>query len=216
MSFNVTKDKVLALAGVCQAASLVVQIAEDPSIDQAALVASARSVLNIEADDTLAVFGGAGDLQLGLNNLRMLLGGQSNSRAKTQMGYMMAMDQLATRLSRANNTQGIIGQQLQEINIMHSRALQSDDEGEYDSDELRDLYAELGSLYQKTLSQLPPRIMVNGAKGKLSNEDNVARLRTALFAGVRAAYLWQQLGGRRWHVMLLRKGYVQGIEALRS
>ena len=97
---------------------------------------------------------------------------------------------------------------------MHSTTLATNESGEFDQWELQDLYQQLGMLYQKSLSLLPPRIIVKGAKGTLSVEENVSKLRSALFSGVRAAYLWHQLGGRRWHLLFQRPAYQQQIKQL--
>ncbi len=209
MGLKVTQDKVIALAGLSQAAALVTQIAEESKIDELALTASVRSVLNIDVTDVTEIFGGTADLRLGLTRLSELLGGLSGLRAQSQIRYMMSMDQLASRLSSAAHTQALVAQGVQELNITHGETLAMNQDGELDPWEVRDLYERLGLLYQKSLSQLPPRIIVKGAKGKLSSVDNVAKLRSALFAGVRAAYLWHQLGGRRWHLLFMRKAYAE-------
>jgi high frequency lysogenization protein len=57
---------------------------------------------------------------------------------------------------------------------------------------------------------MEPRIMVHGSQGKLSNPLTVNKVRSALFAGIRAAFLWHQLGGRRWQLMLHRRS-IQAI-----
>jgi high frequency lysogenization protein len=47
--------------------------------------------------------------------------------------------------------------------------------------------------------------MVNGEHGHLSNPLIAARVRAALFAGIRSAFLWHQLGGSRWQLLFSRK-----------
>ena len=64
-------------------------------------------------------------------------------------------------------------------------------------------------LYQQTISTLKPRIMVQGDQQYLSNADNISKVRTLLFAGVRAAVLWRQLGGNRWKLIFSMKKYLQ-------
>jgi len=43
--------------------------------------------------------------------------------------------------------------------------------------------------------------MVQGEPLHLENPDTAARIRSALLAGVRAAHLWYQCGGKRWHLL---------------
>jgi high frequency lysogenization protein len=59
------------------------------------------------------------------------------------------------------------------------------------------LVEKLAELYSQTISTLTPRIMVNGEHGHLSNPLIAAKVRAALFAGIRSAFLWRQLGGNR-------------------
>ena len=67
------------------------------------------------------------------------------------------------------------------------------------------LVEKLAELYSQTLSTLTPRIMVNGDHGYLGDPQIAARVRVALFAGIRSAFLWRQLGGNRWQLLFSRK-----------
>ena len=64
-------------------------------------------------------------------------------------------------------------------------------------------------LYQDHISPLQPRIIVRGDQSYLLNEDNAAKIRTLLLAGIRAAVLWRQLGGSKWKLFLTRSKYVE-------
>ena len=63
----------------------------------------------------------------------------------------------------------------------------------------------ISAIYQDTLSTLRFRIKVNGSEAQLTNSNNADLIRTLLLAGIRSAYLWRQLGGRRWKLLLQRK-----------
>ena len=67
------------------------------------------------------------------------------------------------------------------------------------------LIEKLAELYAQTISTLGPRILVNGEQGYLANSLIAAKVRGALFAGIRAAFLWRQLGGRRWQLLFQRR-----------
>ena len=67
------------------------------------------------------------------------------------------------------------------------------------------LVEKLAELYTRTVSTLTPRIMVSGEQGHLANPQIAAAVRAALFAGIRAAVLWRQLGGSRWQLLLSRR-----------
>jgi len=72
--------------------------------------------------------------------------------------------------------------------------------------------ANLADLYSRTISELGPRIMVNGEQNYLETTAISNKIRTVLLAGIRSAVLWYQLGGRRWHVLFNRRRYQEVAE----
>ncbi|MGV3593164.1 MAG: DUF489 family protein, partial [Gammaproteobacteria bacterium] len=73
---------------------------------------------------------------------------------------------------------------------------------------------ELSRLYQGTLSTLSFRIHVRGEVNHLKNDHTACRIRAVLFAGVRAAVLWRQVGGKRWHLIFQRKRIARDVTRL--
>ncbi len=215
MLFYPTQDKVLSFAAIAQAGKIVTQLATEPKHDEAALRASAKSLLETRPQSIEEVFDGTQGIVLGLRVTEAVFKGKGmpSMDVKELIRYMMSMDQLADRLAQSPPTQRIIAKGLTELGIsfasMHSSEADQEAQAEYD-----DFYSHLGTLYQKTLSQLSPQIIVRGAQGHLQEERSVSRVRTALFAGVRAAYLWHQQGGRRWHLLFARKGYASLAQKL--
>jgi len=214
MLFTPNQDKVLALAGLVQAGKLVTQLAAEPEHNEDALRASAGSLLSMHPENMGEVFGGAQGVYLGLETVATMLKGKGlqSMLAKELIRYLMSMDQLADRLSSSASTQSIIEKGLYDLNISFSSLLETppaDARDEALADEYEAFYAGVSTLYQKSLSQLAPKIIVRGAKGYLQDEQSVARVRTALFAGVRAAYLWHQQGVRRWHLVFARRAYAE-------
>ena len=65
--------------------------------------------------------------------------------------------------------------------------------------------AALSEIYVSTLSQLSPKIMVRGDQRFLETEQTPVQVRALLLAGVRAAYLFHELGGRRIQLFIHRK-----------
>jgi len=219
MLFTPTQDNVLALAGLTQAGKLVTQLAAEPGHDEQALRASADSLLCMHPENMDEVFGGAQGVRLGLETMAALLRGKAlqSLQAKELIRYLMSMDQLADRLKHSASTQSIIEKGLYDLNASFSslRETPADDEQDESlASEYEDFYARIGTLYQKSLSQLAPKIIVRGATGYLQDEESVARVRTALFAGVRAAYLWHQQGGRRWQLIFTRRAYAEAADRL--
>ena len=217
MLFYPTQDKVLAFSAIAQTGKIVTQLAAEPKHKEIALRASARSLLEIKPKSIEQVFGGSRGVKLGLETVGSIFQGRGTPplNAKELIRYMMSMDQLADRLAQSSTTRFVIEKGVSELAISFVTLLEADIE-QAEQSEYDDLYARIGTLYQKSLSQLTPKIIVRGAEGHLQDERSVARVRTALFAGVRAAYLWHQQGGRRWHLLFARKAYADTARAIQS
>jgi high frequency lysogenization protein len=72
----------------------------------------------------------------------------------------------------------------------------------------------LADTYKQTLSTLSFRIKVAGNPQILQNNYNANKVRALLLAGIRAAILWRQVGGRRWHLLFNRKRYIKDAQSL--
>lgn len=205
MNWSANPERTLALAALLQAGELVVQLAQKDQFDDKALLALADSVLALEETEASAIYGGVAKLDLGLNIVHTLLRATPTPAHKELIRYSVSMAQLSQRLMQSSAMQASISTGI------YSLQNEFDEEAMHGSDAF---YIGIAKLYQTSLSQLEPKIMVRGAQGQLEAAETVARVRVALFAGVRAAYLWHQLGGRRWHLMLARKSYVAEAQRL--
>ena len=67
------------------------------------------------------------------------------------------------------------------------------------------IFANLGEIYQNTISTLQPRIMINGDQDYLSRTETANKIRACILAGIRSAILWRQCGGTRWKFIFYRK-----------
>jgi high frequency lysogenization protein len=72
----------------------------------------------------------------------------------------------------------------------------------------------VAGVYQDTFSRLPQRIKVTGSAQHLENGENADIVRSLLLAGVRSAYLWRQLGGRRWKLAFQRRAMLRTAQDL--
>lgn len=186
-------DRVLALAGLYQAASLVSQIARQGNCDAEAKKASVHSLFQIDAENTLAVFGGLEGVAHGLHTLlRQLSEGSKGDLEITR--YAIQLIQLNGVLQRHPAMLETIGKGLEEavqrrehFGLTHPNTL-----------------AQLADIYSRTISTLQPRIMVQGEPLHLNNPDNANQIRTLLLAGIRAARLWRQCGGKRFQIIFGR------------
>lgn len=193
------RERVLALAGLFQAARLVQQLAREGKTDTEAFRASTHSILMLDAASTDEVYGGAHGLALGLTFLRDKLTGQADPKDMEIAKYVIAMLQLETALRRRPEVTAAIQSGVQAADAQMAFFDNDGDDAVHPR-----LVEKLAELYTQTLSTLTPRIMVNGEQGYLATPLIAAKVRTALFAGIRSAVLWRQLGGSRWQLLLGR------------
>ena len=69
MQLNTITNQTIALAGIAQAAALVQQLATKGTADPAAMEASIASVLKIDSDSVIDVYGSLAGIKLGLQQL---------------------------------------------------------------------------------------------------------------------------------------------------
>jgi high frequency lysogenization protein len=187
--------QVIALAGLFQSAALVRSLAISGTADAAAFDASIASVLRIDADTPADVFGGIDGVRLGLRTLIHQIDESDRDLAITQLGVSILRleRKLARRAQmRATLLDGIVATQRQADHLGNTHA---------------SVLARLSELYVETLSQLRPRVVVQGNPLHLSQPAQVEKIRATLLAGVRAAVLWRQLGGNHWLLILRRRQY---------
>lgn len=80
------------------------------------------------------------------------------------------------------------------------------------SDDHQSMIAALANVYTNTISTMRSRIQIHGQGDQLNNKHNLNHIRALLLAGMRAAVLWQQKGGRLWHFLLRRKVYLKDCQ----
>jgi len=156
--------------------------------------ASVHSLFSFEPDAVDAVFGTRQGIQLGLEQLAACLRVSQDPAAADTLRYMLAILQLEKRFNQRDDLQAIV----------HSRLKHAAYKAENFTQNINSLSANISAIYQDTLSTLPFRIKVTGSAQHLNNPQVADVVRTLLLCGVRAAFLWRQLGGTRLKLMLSR------------
>ena len=193
-------DRTLALAGLFQAARLAQQLAREGRTETTVLASSIQSLLLIDAPSTEAVYGGTQGVKLGLELLRSKLTGNTDANDVEIARYVIAMIHLEGQLRRRPEMQESI-----QLGIEAAREQMKFFEATENNETVHPrLVEKLADLYTQTISTLTPRIMVNGEHGHLNNPLVAAKVRAVLFAGIRSALLWHQLGGSRWQLLFSR------------
>ncbi|MGD8408004.1 MAG: high frequency lysogenization protein HflD [Thiohalophilus sp.] len=201
---NRTEEQVLALSAVFQSAQLVHNIASSGRYDEQDMQVCLQGILNTNPESVSEVYGSVMALRQGLQTLVNQLGVNARRDNAFVARYVIALLHLQRKLQ---NNPAMLGQiadgidrvkaQLEHYELTHPNVL-----------------ANLAGIYSDTVSQLTPKIMVNGEQQHLSNPDNVNRIRALLLGGIRAGILWHQVGGRRWHFLFRRKRLVDTAQQL--
>jgi len=191
--------RTLALAGVFRAAALVNVLANKGTISEVDLEISIKSIFETNPDDVIQVFGSTANLSTGFQTLQYQLGKDSNYRNIDIARYVVSMLFLERRLMKNSDI----------LETLSTGVELATRQAEHFSTAHENVIANLADLYSRTISELGPRIMVNGEQHFLTTTAISNKIRTVLLAGIRSAVLWHQLGGRRWHVLFQRNRYLQ-------
>ena len=198
------EQQTLALAGVAQAARLVDQVSRTGTYPIEFLESSIHSLFEFEADDAAAIFGGIGGVKLGLNNLSAMLANQQGEETRDVVRYVFNLLYLERKF--AGNSEMMA--------VVHSRLQHASFKAEHFAGHVNDVCHSVSGIYQDTLSKLRFRVKVNGSAQHLQDRQNADIIRATLLAGLRSAFLWRQLGGRRWKLLLQRKRLLETAQNL--
>lgn len=193
MAYN-DRDRLIALAGIYQVVHCVMRIARHGSVDTAAVEPCLFSLFQVDADTVASVFGPPGAVSVGARQVTEQMTGKSE-RDLELTRYVIMLIKLEQRLTARPDLLAKIRAGIDEATVMLDHRALLD----------QAIFAHLADLYSKTISQLPPRIMVRGEPLHLNNPDNQNRIRALLLAGVRSAMLWRQTGGTRWQILFGRR-----------
>ncbi|VFP83377.1 high frequency lysogenization protein HflD [Candidatus Erwinia haradaeae] len=193
--YNIT----LALAGICQATYLVQQLARYGHCNTDALKISLNSLLNLNPSSLLNIFGEkVSNLHFGLVALIALLNGRDQELGTEVTKYTMSVMVLERKLRRTQKAAIDLANRIHAVNKQHANLAN-------EQDILCGLMAEI---YLEVISPLGSRIQVTGSGEILKNIQVQNKIRAMLLAGIRAAVLWQQIGGRHWQLMWLRQRFI--------
>lgn len=203
-------EQAIALAAMFQAASLVDQIANRGMVAQNSLETSVYSLFITNPKSTEDIFGGVHDLpfnlSMGLKALNDVVEKKKDTKGNNITNYVLSMIMLEQKLSKNNDMLNTMGKRIDEIKEK-ARYFNPEDENPLENPSSfthSNVIANVASLYQDTISSFSFRIQVGGDPRHLQNAENAARIRVLLLAGIRAAMLWRQVGGKRWHLLFFR------------
>lgn len=207
MSEYSNQDRAIALIGIYQSAQMVYDLATTGKTNETALKTTIQTLFNGNPKDTLDVYGGdAQNIQTGVNTLLAQMSSDSavQNRNVEVTRYVLSMMILEKKLSQ------IDGKMQSIFTMLETAKAQQEHFGEMHEN----VIASLANCYTKNVSDVTPRVMVNGKHGHLQNNTTANKIRAILLAGIRSATLWRQVGGSRWGLIWSRKKYLQAAQAL--
>jgi len=185
----------VALAGVAQCARIVDQISRTGSYPPEFLHASLHSLFVFDSGEVAEVYGGLAGVKLGLQALNTMLGDRAGEEARNTTRYVFSLLYLERRFAADAAM----------MNVVRSRLEHARFRSEHFTDNPTSICHSVSAIYQDTLSRLRFRIKVTGNAQYLQDERNADTIRACLLAGIRSAFLWRQLGGRRWKLLFQRR-----------
>lgn len=194
------EERVIALAGVLQAAGLVRNLAVRGQIDSTAMSISLASIFKIDADNAADVFGGVPNLRFGLETLvAQVESGQRDTGLTRLLINIMRLERV---LAGRSDVLRAIREGIETIGRDPADA------------DFAAAIPRLAQLYASTLSTLRPRILVEGTPRFIADPANVDRIRALLLAAIRSTVLWRQLGGSNWRLFFRHRQYAMMARGL--
>jgi high frequency lysogenization protein len=196
-------ERLIALAGIFQATSLVRDIAVTGRCDEADFEACIHSLFRIDAETAEDVYGQMVRLRTGFRAIAEQLGGQQY--AQSQETRDMDVAKYAINIMVLERRLAKDPEMLKAIADGIARA---ENQAEHFTKTHENVIANLAHVYAQTISTLKPRVMVNGQHNYISNTSHANEIRALLLAAIRAAVLWRQCGGSRWQLFFKRNAIV--------
>jgi len=212
MSINQqTIDQVVALAGLSQSIRIVQHIAWKGETNQTDFKAVVASLLRVDSQSAIAVFGGSFEVSSGLRLLKQQLDTTNNNKDPEFVSIVINLLSLHKQLTNNARLMDKLSSYMAKLSAKYA------DENFYQDDELfKQLLQDCSEAYKETLSKLTNRIQVKGEPKYLKPMENQVQVRAALLCAIRSAFLWRQSGGSRWHFLLKKKALLQAINHLLS
>ncbi|MFT5708020.1 MAG: high frequency lysogenization protein [Oceanospirillaceae bacterium] len=207
-------EQAIAIAAMFQAASLVDQIATKGMISQSSFETAINSLFATHPDSIEDVFGGVNflphNLNLGLKAVLDVIAKNRSTSSNNITKYVLAMVMLQQKLSKDNKMLTLMGERLDALNDKAVKYYSNENGFAQEQNSSinhthSNIIAGIDGLYQDTISTFSFRIQVQGDQRHLQNKENTAKVRALLLAGIRAAILWRQVGGTRWHLLFFKK-----------
>ncbi len=189
---NRHQERALALGALMFSASLVDRAAQGATLQPELTDYLLKPVLARDSESVSQLLPANQQRQQLLASAKQLIRGDAES--VRVLGYVVELIELAKRLGNHPAAAETLGNQLDALDHAEPEPL--------------------ARIYQDSIGGLGRRIQVRGDAQALQDESVAAKVRALLLAGVRYAWLWHQLGGRRWQLIIQRNRTLMALTEL--
>lgn len=201
------QDKTLALAGIFQAANLVDSLSTNGQVPEESFAESINSIFQTNPRSVSDVYDAVYQAGLGICALQAALTKPRDKSAARWLAYSIALIRIERAISRHQSLCSLIKARIQH----HKQHLAF-----FDSVTNHNVISKLGSLYLDTAGSSKYRVIVRGRPSLLMYPAQKEKLCAVLFAGIRSAHLWRELGGNQWELMFCKKNILITANAMSS
>ena len=201
MTTEAFKNQCISMAAIIQAAHIADEIAVTGKYSEKHLKASANSIFSVDTSNLAKIYPDLSELKLGLQNLISIFNDGKTYTKSRVVRYTFAIIQLQLILEKDPNM----------LMQIHEK-LRLELENEQATDTVESIFNSCfraAEIYSTTLSKLRFKIYITGDRELISQNNNEKIIRAMLLAGIRAAFLWHQFGGRRWKLFFQRRKMVE-------
>jgi len=210
---NPLREQTIALSAFYQAIKIIDQLARTGSCAEHDLQVCIESLFIFDAPSTEAIYGSLVALKSGVSGLIKQLNGEGftdNTSTDSTRDNQKSNLYLAQYAIGIMHLQKKLSKQPAILETVSNRLEVAKRQSELFSSTVHEnVLANIADIYSENISPLAAKIMIQGEQSHLSSSYTINKIRSLLLAAVRAAVLWNQLGGRRWHILFKRKKILQ-------
>lgn len=192
----IASDRGMAFVGVAQAARLVDMSARGVTFSESVRDATLFGIYVIDPTKVSEVFPDPNRFELGLQTAYAITA-RPDPSLMPSLRYVLSILELTHRLESKH---ALVQRLHRALDVLAGTEAPWSDPGQ------------AAAVYQDTVSTLDRRIQVTGDPSRLQTPAVAEEIRALLLAGIRYAWLWRQLGGRRWHLVMRRSSIRRDLE----
>ena len=193
------RAQTIALAAIWQSALLIQQVAKGKMTDADSMLCLFKGIMATNPSTVFDVYHSLNDIAEGNKVMVHQLSGQTTAKDVEITRYVAGIMSLSKKLLKNNRALGRLKSGLEDIErrLEHFDLLSSS------------IIQNFADNYSEAVSPIGQKIQVIGNPDILRQPDIQAKVRAMLLAGIRAAILWRQMGGKRRQFLFNRKQILQ-------